>query len=88
MTDRPCALQNAVGRAEACPGARCPFWEAGGAVLAGGCLIERLRLDLERRPDLCHHLLELRLAFDEGRADPPGTRQLFYRLSRGSNPDP
>jgi hypothetical protein len=86
MTDRLCALQDAVGRVEACPGARCPFWEPGGAVIAGGCLIERLTLDLGRRPGLCHYLLELRLALDEGRADPPGTRQLFYRLSRESSP--
>ena len=51
-------------------------------VVEGGCVIERLGLDLERRPDLSHALVELRVAVDEGRADPPGTRQLFYRLSR------
>lgn len=82
MTDRLCALQDAVGRVEACPGARCPFWEPGGAVLAGGCLLERLTLDLGRRPDLANYLLGLRVVLDEGRVDPPGTRQLFYRLSR------
>ena len=58
----------------------------GGAVLAGGCLIERLALDFERRSDFCHYLLELRLALDKGRADPPGTRQLFYRLRCESIP--
>ena len=81
MSERLCALQYAAGRVEACPRARCPFWEPGGAVLEDGCLIERLGLDLERRPDRSHALLELRVAVDEGRADPPGTRQLFYRLS-------
>ena len=67
MSERLCALQDAVGRVEGCPDARCPFWEPGGAVLVGGCLIERLALDLERRPDLPHYLLELRVALDEGR---------------------
>src|SRR6266540_5325444 len=41
-----CALQDAAGRVEACPGEGCPFWEEGGAVLEGGCAIERLSLDL------------------------------------------
>jgi len=30
-----CSLEAAVGKLEACPAGDCPFWEPGGAVLAG-----------------------------------------------------
>src|SRR5262249_8360173 len=63
-----CALQDAVGRVEACPGVGCPFWEEGGAVLEAGCMIERLSLDLARRPERAQSLLELRLRLAGGPA--------------------
>lgn len=59
--EKRCALLETVGRVEACPGDGCPFWEEGGAVLEGGCAIERLSLDLAHRPELAQYLLEIRL---------------------------
>lgn len=78
---KSCALQDAAGRVEACPGEGCPFWEEGGAVLEGGCAIERLSLDLARRPELTQYLLEIRLGLDRARRGGDG-RSLFYRLGR------
>src|SRR5262249_25059293 len=49
----------AQSRVETCPRERCAFWEPGGAVVAGGCLIERLAVDV-RRPDVAGYLLETR----------------------------
>jgi hypothetical protein len=55
-----CTLRLAAqGRAEPCPQERCPFWEPGGAVVAGECVIDRLGVDV-RRPDLAAFLLEAR----------------------------
>lgn len=79
---RPCLLQDAVGRVEACPGAGCCFWEDGGAVLAGGCAVERLSLELVRRPELAHHLLEVRRELGRTHRGEDDGRSLFYRLGR------
>ena len=79
-----CRLQDAAGRVEACPGARCPFWAAGGGVLPSVCAVERLQLDLTGLPELAHSLLKLRRSFDRG-ADAQ-TRPLFYRLSPPARP--
>jgi len=49
----------AQDRSEVCPRERCAFWEPGGAVLEGTCLVERLGVDL-RAPDLAAYLLEVR----------------------------
>jgi len=62
-----CTLRLAAqGVDEPCPRERCAFWEAGGAVVEGGCVIERLRIDLNRA-DLAGYLLELRERLDEAR---------------------
>jgi hypothetical protein len=63
---RRCALQGAVGRVEHCPGAACPFWEEGGAIVAAGCAIERLGVNLSS-PQLARQLLELRAELDVAR---------------------
>ena len=83
MSDAPqlCRLQDLANRVEACPGSACPFWEEGGAVLVGGCVLARLRLELRSKPDLVQHLLELRPRLDRER----GTSErenwdLFYQL--------
>jgi hypothetical protein len=55
-----------TGAIESCPQARCAFWEAGGAVVEGGCVIERLGLDV-RRPDVAGYLLETRKRLEEAR---------------------
>jgi len=56
----------AEGTTELCPRERCSFWEAGGAVVQGSCLIERLGVDVRRR-DLAAYLLETRERFDHAR---------------------
>lgn len=55
-----CRLQLAArGCAESCSGDRCAFWEPGGAVVAGTCVLERLAVDLER-PGLAEYLVSVR----------------------------
>jgi hypothetical protein len=58
QTTRPCTLEAAVGKAEACPEDACPFWEPGGAALGGRCAFEQVCLS----PDagLASWLLEIR----------------------------
>jgi hypothetical protein len=46
-------------KATRCRRELCAFWEPGGTVLSGGCVIERLGVDIRRR-DLAQYLLELR----------------------------
>jgi hypothetical protein len=69
-----CTLQYAVGRIEDCPGERCPFW------LGDKCLFAGVVDEIERKPSLAQHLLELRLALASAASEPPG-RSLFYRLA-------
>ena len=61
-----CTLHLAQGVVEPCTGARCAFWEPGGAVAPGGCLIERLGVDV-RRSDLAAYLLETRQRLEQAR---------------------
>jgi hypothetical protein len=62
-----CTLRLAAhGRSERCPRELCGFWEQGGAVVAGACVIERLGVDA-RRPDLAAYLLEVRERLDQAR---------------------
>jgi hypothetical protein len=57
---KACRLHLAArGCAESCPGERCAFWEPGGAVVGGSCVLERLAVDLER-PRLADYLLGVR----------------------------
>jgi hypothetical protein len=63
---RPCTLQLAEGRNERCVAEQCAFWEGGGAVLPGDCLIERLGLDV-RHGDLARYLLEVREHVEQAR---------------------
>ncbi|MFL5950371.1 MAG: hypothetical protein ACJ74M_02100 [Gaiellaceae bacterium] len=51
---------------EICPHERCAFWEPGGAVLDGNCLIERLGVDVNT-PDLASYLLETRERLEQAR---------------------
>ena len=61
-----CTLRLATGVIEACPGGQCAFWEPGGAVVEGGCLIERLGVDV-RQTDLAEYLLEMRQRLEQAR---------------------
>jgi hypothetical protein len=63
-----CALHLATGDREKCPGAACAFWEEGGAVLAGGCTFDRVRLELDARPDVARWLLKLRYDLENARS--------------------
>ena len=62
-----CMLRLAArGKTESCPHERCSFWEPGAAVVQGGCLIERLGVDV-RLPGLAAYLLETRERLDQAR---------------------
>jgi hypothetical protein len=57
---RSCTLRLAAeGRIEECSREPCAFWEPGGAVLEGSCLIDRLGTDVRQR-SVAAHLLEIR----------------------------
>jgi hypothetical protein len=56
----------AQGEVEVCPEQRCMFWEPGGAVLTGNCLVERLGIDVRER-DLAAYLLETRERLERAR---------------------
>ena len=67
QTEQHCTLRLAAeGRLEPCPRERCAFWEPGGAVVPGACLLERLAVDL-RRPDVAGYLLEARQRLEQAR---------------------
>jgi hypothetical protein len=61
-----CTLRLATGVVEFCPQQRCAFWEEGGAVVEGGCVIERLGVDV-RRPDVAGYLLDARERLEQAR---------------------
>jgi hypothetical protein len=64
---KSCTLRLAAERQdELCPRERCAFWEPGGAVVDGSCLIERLGVDLGTR-DLAEYLLETRGRVEQAR---------------------
>ena len=64
---KTCTLRLAAqGQAEPCPRERCAFWEPGGAVVEGNCLVERLGVDLGT-PDLAGYLLETRQRLEQAR---------------------
>jgi hypothetical protein len=58
--------------AETCTRDACAFWEPGGAVLPGGCIIDRLGTDL-RRDDLAAFLLDIRRRLERVRDSEPTT---------------
>lgn len=61
-----CTLRLATGVMETCRHQRCAFWEPGGAVIEGGCVIERLGLPIFG-PDVACYLLETRERLDQAR---------------------
>jgi hypothetical protein len=64
---KTCSLRLAAFREiEVCPENRCAFWESGGAVLQGNCLVERLGIDV-RDPELAAYLLEVRERVERAR---------------------
>lgn len=64
---RNCTLRLAArSQSEECPRERCPFWEPGGTVLAGGCAIEHLGVELDT-PGLAAFLLDTRERLEQAR---------------------
>jgi hypothetical protein len=61
-THRPlCTIEMiAQGHAARCPGEECAFWER-------GCVLSRIELELEGRPDVARLLLDLRGELESGR---------------------
>lgn len=82
---RDCSLRLAAqGQAGACPREACAFWEPGGAVVEGTCLIERLGIDLRQR-DLAAYLLDTRERLEQARdlaAAEAAHREFARRLGR------
>jgi hypothetical protein len=67
IEDKTCTLRrSAHGLSERCSRDHCSFWEPGGAVLEGGCFVERLGIDLKRR-DLATYLLDTLARLDQAR---------------------
>jgi hypothetical protein len=74
----------ARGEVEVCPQGRCAFWEPGGAVVGGDCLIERLGVDV-RDPELAAYLLETRERLERARdlaEAEEAHREFAHRLGR------
>jgi hypothetical protein len=82
---RLCSLEASVGRFEACPEGACPFWEPGGAALAGRCAFEQL--DVTADASLAAWLLEIRerLASAESTAAADEAHSLFSHLLNESS---
>jgi hypothetical protein len=82
---RLCSLEAAVGRAEACPEAACPFWEPGGAVLGGRCAFEQLGLSAD--PPLASWLLEIRGRLERASSaeEERAVRSAFHHLLNDSD---
>ena len=71
-------VASGLGRA-ACPGPVCPFWEPGGAVLAGRCAFDEI--DLDRRAEVARELVRLRDELSSLQEDGAGA-QLMHRYHR------
>lgn len=80
-----CALRLvAQGKLEVCPKERCAFWEAGGAVLDGNCLVDRLGVEVRDR-ELAEYLLETRERLERARdlaEAEEAHREFAHRLGR------
>lgn len=82
---RLCSLQDAAGRIEACSTA-CPFRDQGGAVLPGGCMLERLGVDLKGRSERVEALLKIRRRLERALAHRGGSGPLPLLPARADGP--
>ena len=83
---RTCRLEQFADRsAAACSERACPFWEPGGAVLAGRCGLEEV--DLHDRVDLAQELLRIRNELLQFRAVDRESQlaHLYHRLLNTSD---
>jgi len=77
----------ASGVVEICPEQQCAFWEPGGAVVEGSCLIERLAVDL-RDEGFAEYLLEAREGSSARETWPkPRTRTVLSRTGSAETSD-
>jgi hypothetical protein len=80
---KSCMLRlHAEGQSELCPRERCAFWELGGAVVEGNCVIDRLGADV-RDPAVAGYLLEARARLERVRdlaAAEQAYREFSHRL--------
>jgi hypothetical protein len=60
-----CRIEGVLGHAEACPGARCPFWEPG-RLPAGGCAFAKV--DIEADTEVAALLVHVRNMLEEVRS--------------------
>ena len=80
-----CSLSVVVGNDEACPRGWCAFWEKGGAVVEGGCAIERLGIDFSD-PEFARYLLDLRHELENAR-DADAAEEARRRMTSLVPPD-
>ena len=80
-----CTLKAVLGKTEACPEERCPFWEPGGAALGGRCAVEELGLSADA--PLATWLLEIRekLAAATSDDEERAMRGVFHQLLNDSS---
>ena len=80
-----CTLKAVLGKTEACPEERCPFWEPGGAALGGRCAVEELGLSAD--VPLATWLLEIRekLAAATSDDEERAMRGVFHQLLNDSS---
>jgi hypothetical protein len=77
-----CRLEGAMGKRVRCPQDACAFWEPGGAVLDGECVLAGI--DFSREPGLADWLLDFRGALEAGAPLPHASGHEFRRvLSQG-----
>jgi hypothetical protein len=62
LVTRRCRLEAIAGNERDCPEDGCSFWEPGGAVFAGRCMVERV--DLDAWPALVPDLIRIREQLD------------------------
>jgi hypothetical protein len=62
--ERLCRLEQVQGREVRCPEEKCAFWEPGGAVLDGRCVLEGI--DVAGEPGLAAWLTDFRDAVARG----------------------
>jgi hypothetical protein len=74
-----CVLDSAVGRPGRCRREECAFWETGGAILPGGCIVVRAGVDLDRT-GVAELLIESRRTLES--SDSPLAKEDAQRVVR------